>query len=41
MSPQLEEKDVEESLQEALAAAENQSTRYHIREALQLTQLDS
>jgi len=41
MSPQLEEKGVKESLQEALAAAENQNTRYHIREALQMTQLDS
>lgn len=41
MSPQLEDNAVEESLQEALAAAENHSTRYHIREALQLAQLDN
>lgn len=41
MSPQLEEKDVEESLQEALEAAENRNMRYHIREALQMAQLDN
>lgn len=40
MSPQLTQKDVQESLHEALAAAENTNTKYHIRQALQLTELD-
>lgn len=42
MSPQSEQKrSVETHLQEALEAAEHSQTRYHIREALQLTELSS
>jgi len=42
MSPQLtESSDVEASLREALEAAENNNTKYYIRHALQLTELDS
>lgn len=40
MSPHAEQKrSVESHLQDALEAAEHSQTRYHIREALQLTQL--
>jgi len=41
MSPQLKQNDVQEPLQEALEAAENTNTKYYIRQALQLTELDS
>lgn len=41
MSPRSERKrDTETLLQEALATAEHSQTKYHIREALQLTDLD-
>lgn len=42
MSPQLtQNSDVEASLHEALEAAENNNTKYHIRQALQRMELDS
>ncbi|MFW5974378.1 MAG: hypothetical protein ACOCPZ_03260 [Natrialbaceae archaeon] len=41
MSPQQHDPSpVEKHLHEALEAAENRTMRYHIREALQLTELD-
>ncbi len=40
MNPQSEQEHaVKSSLQDALEAAEHSQTRYHIREALQLTEL--
>lgn len=41
MSPQLTDtSSVEQSLREALRKADNSQTKYHIREALQMTKLD-
>jgi len=41
MCPQPEQQSsVETHLQDALAAAERSQTRYHIREALQLSELE-
>ena len=41
MSPRSEQQTrVESHLQDALAAAERSQTRYHIREALQLSELE-
>lgn len=41
MSPQSEQESrIETHLQDALAAAERSQTRYHIREALQLSELE-
>ena len=41
MVPQLQEQSgVEAPLEEALEAAENDNTRYHIRQALQMTKLE-
>ncbi len=40
MSPQLEDRTTtEKHLHEALEAAEHRQTKYHIREALQLTKV--